>query len=67
MTQGIKGGRILFLSSLLLVLGGRPGIRMYHWLVPLHKTGSDKRVEMDRDPASLTVWETERSEAFSFD
>lgn len=29
---------------------------MYRWLlVPLHKTGSDKRVEMDLDPASLSL------------
>lgn len=40
---------------MLLLQGGGPWIWMYGWLlVPLHKTGSDKRVEMDLDPASLS-------------
>lgn len=38
---------------------------MYRWLlVPLHKTGSDNRVEMDLDPASLTVGRPNDPERF---
>lgn len=60
MTQGIKDGFICFSPVYLSYILGEVGlwIWLYGWLsVLLHKTGSDKRVEMDLDPAPLSLFD----------